>query len=107
MMDLLDKLECERAYFFYPRSSKARPVLSYYLRVRKLRHQVCDLYDTLDHSGALLPPLEKFDEIVFTSPSTVEAFQKIQVTLPKNIIIKAIGPITKASLENYFENVNM
>ncbi len=107
MMDLLDKLECERAYFFYPRSSKARPVLSYYLRVRKLRHQVCDLYDTLDHSGALLPPLEKFDEIVFTSPSTVEAFQKLQVTLPKNIIIKAIGPITKASLENYFENVNM
>ncbi len=105
MMDLLDKLECEKAYFFYPRSSRARPVLSYYLRVRKLRHQVCDLYDTLDKPEGSLPPLEKFNEIVFTSPSTVEAFKKLQVILPENIVIKAIGPITKASLEKYFDHV--
>lgn len=102
MMDLLDQLECEQAYFFYPRSSKARPVLSYYLRVRKLRHQVCDLYDTLDQEGSLLPPLEKFDEIVFTSPSTVEAFCKLGMEIPEHITLKAIGPITKASLEKYF-----
>ena len=103
MMDLLDQLECEQAYFFYPRSSKARPVLSYYLRVRKLRHQVCDLYDTLDQAGSLLPPLEKFDEIVFTSPSTVEAFCKLNTKIPDHTAIKAIGPITKASLEKYFD----
>jgi uroporphyrinogen-III synthase len=103
MMDLLDQLECEQAYFFYPRSSKARPVLSYYLRVRKLRHQVCDLYDTLDQEGALLPPLDKFDEIVFTSPSTVEAFYKLDTKIPEHIAIKAIGPITKSSLEKYID----
>jgi hypothetical protein len=53
--------------------------------ILKKGHLLSKLYLQL-----LLPPLEKFDEIVFTSPSTVEAFQKIQVTLPKNIIIKAI-----------------
>lgn len=105
MMDLLDQHDCEQGYFFYPRSSKARPVLSYYLRVRKLRHQVCDLYDTLDQKGASLPPLEKFHEIIFTSPSTVEAFQKLNITIPSHIAIKAIGPITKASLDKYCENV--
>lgn len=102
MMDLLDQLECERAYFFYPRSSKARPALSHYLRVRKLRHQICDLYDTLEQECFLLPPLEKFNEIVFTSPSIVEAFCKLKKEIPEHIVIKAIGPITKSSLEKYF-----
>ena len=104
MMDLLDALDCTNAYFFYPRSAKARPVLSYYLRVRKLRHQVCALYDTLDQTAQVLPPLEQFHEIIFTSPSTVEAFYRICQHIPEHILIKSIGPITKAALDKYFLN---
>lgn len=103
MMDLLDTIDCEHAYFFYPRSSRARPTLSYYLRVRKLRHQVCDLYDTQMKGKEYLPSLETFDEVIFTSPSTVEAFFSNFCSLPSHLQIKAIGPITQQALNLHLE----
>lgn len=101
MMDLLDTLDCEHGYFFYPRSSRARPALSYYLRVRKLRHQVCDLYDTHLKGKEFVPSLEAFDEVIFTSPSTVEAFFSNFCSLPSHLVLRAIGPITEASLRRH------
>jgi uroporphyrinogen-III synthase len=99
VMDLLDLLDLEKAYLFYPRSSRARPTLSYYLRVRQLRHQICDLYDTKTALLSQLPSLEEFDEVVFTSPSTVEAFFEQYEVVPAHLKLKAIGPVTQASLE--------
>jgi uroporphyrinogen-III synthase len=99
MMDLLDRIDCEEGYFFYPRSSRARATLSYYMRVRKLRHQVCDLYDTKLNQEFNIGCLDAFSEIVFTSPSTVNAFYRRYPSIPSSIKISAIGPITQAALD--------
>lgn len=99
MMDLLDRIDCEEGYFFYPRSSRARATLSYYMRVRKLRHQVCDLYDTKLNEEFNIGSLDSFSEIVFTSPSTVVAFYRRYASIPSSIKISAIGPITQAALD--------
>lgn len=100
MIDLLDTLsDVANAYFFYPRSSKARNVLSYYLRVRQLRHQICDLYDT-KAVEAPLPSLTEISEIVFTSPSTVEAFFSKTKTVPASIKLTSIGPVTEERLKH-------
>lgn len=101
VIDLLDLLDLEQAYIFYPRSSRARPTLSYYLRVRQLRHQICNLYDTKAASFSDLPPLAEFDEVVFTSPSTVEAFFEKYSIIPSSLKLTAIGPVTKESLDIY------
>ena len=101
VMDLLDILDLEKAYIFYPRSSRARPTLSYYLRVRQLRHQICDLYDTQAIFLEELPTLSEFDEVVFTSPSTVEAFFEYFPVIPTSLKLTAIGPITEESLVFY------
>lgn len=98
IIDLLELEDLKNAYIFYPRSSKARPALSFYLRVREIRHQVCDLYDTKTRLLSTLPTLETFDEIVFTSPTTVEAFFSFYSTVPNNVELKAIGPITQQAL---------
>lgn len=101
VIDLLDILNLEQSYIFYPRSSRARPTLSYYLRIRQLRHQICDLYDTKAASLIDLPILSEFDEVVFTSPSIVEAFFEHFSVIPSSLKLTAIGPITKESLSLY------
>jgi uroporphyrinogen-III synthase len=101
VMNLLDRLDLRDAYLFYPRSAKARPTLSCYLKVRQLRHQICDLYDTHIAEVAPLPVLAEFDEVIFTSPSTVEAFFELFPIVPKNVKLVSLGPITARSLERF------
>jgi uroporphyrinogen-III synthase len=57
-----------------------------------------DLYDPIFQAPLPIPNLDEFDEIVFTSPSTVRAFLAIYGEIPKDKIIAPIGPITKMSL---------
>jgi hydroxymethylbilane synthase len=97
MIARLKKEELGKAYLFYPRSAKARPLLKEFLGSLGVRHTVCDIYDT---STCTLPliSLEEFDELVFTSPSTVEAFFERYKTLPPGIAVTAIGPVTQAAL---------
>lgn len=101
VIKLLDLVDLENGYLFYPRSSRARPTLSCYLKVRQLRHQICDLYDTHAKAPAFMPHLSSFDEIIFTSPSTVEAFFEIFSTIPSQVKLTPVGPITKASLQRF------
>lgn len=100
IISLLDQMDLTEAYLFYPRSSRARSNLALYLEQKKYPHHICDLYDT--HGSILqeLPDLEKFDEILFTSPSTVESFFSQIQSVPKHIKLKAIGPITAQAIES-------
>ena len=93
-------LELDEAFIFMPRSSLARPHIAYFLAQRGVRHCAVDLYDTEPQKVDPLPDLKTIDEIVFTSPSTVEAFLKIYRTLPKNKSLVAIGPVTKEALKS-------
>lgn len=95
---LLSKSNLQNAYFFLPQSSLARSALTYFLSVRQIRHQLCTLYDTITHLPDNPPSLEDVDEIVFTSPSTVDAFLKLYKQIPSNKEVISIGPITKEKL---------
>jgi uroporphyrinogen-III synthase len=91
--------DLDEAYIFLPRSSLSRPVLVNFLLERGVRHQACDLYDTHPHHPDPLPDLQEVDEIVFTSPSTVNAFFSIYSHLPERVKLTPIGPVTKEALD--------
>jgi uroporphyrinogen-III synthase len=84
-------------YILMPRSSLARGTLLNFLLERDIRHQVCDIYDTVPKE-ALLPDLEQFDQIFFSSPSTVHAFFSQIDRMPKRPKLEAIGPVTWQNL---------
>lgn len=89
-------------YFLIPRSRRARSALTDDLRTRNVPFLALDLYDTICQRPEPVPNLDDFDEIVFTSPSTVEGFLKIYGALPKGKRIIAIGPITQRAIERNF-----
>ncbi len=95
----LSTLALERAHIFLPRSSLSRPLLTQELSARAIQMTICDLYDTLPQKLEPVPPLHWFDTIIFTSPSTVEAFLAIFGTLPEGKRLLAQGRMTREALE--------
>ena len=102
VIDMLKTLNLKDSYIFWPHSSLSRNTLSEYLLNENLKHKECIFYDTVPFLTEPLPCLSKVDEIVFTSPSTVDAFLSFYKALPLNKILTPIGPITKAALEKKF-----
>ena len=100
VIHLLAMEDLEEAYVLLPQSSRARPALSAALMLRRVRHQRIYIYDTKKKLPTVKPDLESFDEIIFTSPSTVDAFSEIFNVVPKGIKLTPIGPITQKSLKN-------
>lgn len=84
---------------FWPHSAQARSVLPDFCQTRQIPLIHCALYDTLPYRPDVLPNLEQFDEIVFTSPSTVQAFLAFYGTFPSHKQLTSIGPITAAQLQ--------
>ena len=94
---LLQTLDLSGAFLFFPHSVKAREGLIQFLRSYRC---VClPLYDTLFQQPEPVPDLDAIDEIVFTSPSTVEGFIRIFGVLPRNKKLTAIGPITQEVID--------
>jgi uroporphyrinogen-III synthase len=90
----LKQLQLEQASVFWPHSSQARMMIKEFLVTAGIRHSTCILYDPKPQIPHAIPAIETFDEIVFTSPSTVEAFLHIFGKIPVQIRLVAIGPIT-------------
>ncbi len=99
---LLSQMDLQQSFLFWPRSQRSRPHLIEYLICTKIPFFALDLYDTQLQRPEFVPNLEEIDEIVFTSPSTVEGFLKIYGSLPQNKKLIAIGPITQKSLVENF-----
>lgn len=85
----------ENGYLFYPRSSQARSIIENFLIEKEIRHQICNLYSPEESKKEISFNLDEFDEIVFTSPSTVRAFIKLFTTIPRDKKITCIGPVTE------------
>jgi uroporphyrinogen-III synthase len=85
-------------YFFLPQSRLARSTLTDYLREHNIPFFSLPLYNTLFQKLEPVPSLEDFDEIVFTSPSTVEGFLRIYGKFPQGKKLTAIGPITERAM---------
>lgn len=98
VVTLLALQDIDNAYFFLPQSSLARSSILHFFMLRGIRHQRCYLYDTTPKIPSILPNIEEVDEIVFTSPSTVDAFVQAYGAIPKNKELTSIGPITKSKL---------
>lgn len=90
----LQNLDMTNAFVFWPRSALARPVLGNYFKEKNIKFCDCILYDTVTHQPGPLPDLEFFKEIIFTSPSTVDAFKQLYGRFPDKKL-SCIGPITK------------
>ena len=102
MVDLLVNMkDIERSYLFFPRSSQGREVIIEALMVRKIKYRHCILYDTQPKIPTFKPDLDDFEEIIFTSPSTISAFRKIFGMIPKEKTITPIGPVTQDHLKMY------
>jgi uroporphyrinogen-III synthase len=98
IIEALTRQDLKDSFLFLPRSSLSRPKITEYLQEHKIRFLACDLYDTEFQKLEPVPDLDGIDEIVFTSPSTVQAFLEIYLELPKNKKLTAIGPITQEFL---------
>ncbi len=95
---LLATLELHNANILWPHSGQARPVISRYLQTKKVNFTECILYNVVPHCPAFIPQLADYEEILFTSPSTVHAFLQIFPKLPKDKC-RAVGPVTAQFLE--------
>lgn len=99
VIELLRSQDLNDAYIFYPRSSLARKNLENFMIQRGIRHQICDLYTTVFQKPEPLPDLAQYDEIIFTSPSTVKAFLTAFGSIPQDKKLICIGPITEKELK--------
>jgi len=99
VVELLETLKL--SYLFWPRSSLARPVIEEYVKKKGIPFCFVDLYETIPQRPEPLPDLNDFDEIVFTSPSTVDAFLQIFGSIPRDKKLTAIGSVTESSLNLY------
>ena len=88
-----------QGYFFLPHSKRARPALSDYFKQHHIPFFALDLYDTIFQKLEPVPNLDDFDEILFTSPSTVEGFLRIYGQLPIHKKLTSIGPITDRQIK--------
>jgi uroporphyrinogen-III synthase len=99
IINLLKRQDLHDAYIFYPRSTLARKKLEHYMISKGIRHQICDLYETVFQKPEPSPDFSKIDEIIFTSPSTVKGFIAAFGSIPPNTKLTCIGPITEEELK--------
>ena len=90
---VLDLLRKDGSYFF-GHSAKARRVLIDYLA--DCHALTFSLYETVVTSKRI--DIAPYDVLIFTSPSTVEAFCELYGAIPSDKEIVAIGPITEKAL---------
>jgi uroporphyrinogen-III synthase len=100
LIQLLDTMDLTQAFVLWPHSALSRPVLYDYFQERKVKLHHPVLYDTETAKPKELVDLQQFDEVFFTSPSTVDAFFEIYGKPPLHLKLRSIGSIT----ENYLQS---
>lgn len=95
---LLDTLSPTPSLLLWPHSALSRPLIIECLEKRRIPYQAPILYDTLLQQPTILPLLEDFKELVFSSPSTIDAFLQLYQHFPEGLKLVTIGPTTKKHL---------
>jgi uroporphyrinogen-III synthase len=96
---MLKRQDLESACVLWPHSALSRPLIADHLAARGIACDACVFYTTHTRRPENVVNLERYDEIIFTSPSTVNAFIEIFGSLPDDKLLTSIGPITKIRLE--------
>jgi uroporphyrinogen-III synthase len=106
IVELLQTEDLSKAFVFWPHAAGARPLIANYLHGKRITYRECTLYDTKLCEVREKLNLDLFNEIVFTSPTTVEAFIKNYGKLPQNKTLTPIGPVTKNHLQTRMEDLS-
>lgn len=109
IIKMLGPLELINAYFLWPCSALSRRVIPDFFKQKGIRFCQVPLYTTLANESCkelLQKQLAEADELVFTSPSTVDAFIRFCGRIPLDKQITPIGPVTAKAL-NELTNDNI
>lgn len=96
VVELLKNENLEGAHIVWPRAEGARDVISNYLKGR-CRLTEIPLYRSRT-TGRTPPDITSFSRLMFTSPSTVKAFQELFGSLPTGAEAVGIGAVTSSFL---------
>lgn len=107
LIRVLSSIDLKDAKILLPRSSDAKPILSHFLVEHDVHHRVCTLYDTYGYRPFEVPPVEDFDEVIFTEPCTVESFFKLYEEIPLNVKLHPIGDATREALREQLHQRKM
>lgn len=99
----LENIDLAQAFLFWPHSALSRPVLKSYFLEKNVKHHECIFYNTKTNYPLIKPELNSISELVFTSPSCVDAFLDIFESFPTTKKMTTIGPITEAYLKECLE----
>lgn len=99
VLSLLEQEKQAPTFVLWPHSALSRPLIEDYLEEKEIAHHCPAFYTSLPHNPGSLPASGSYNEILFTSPSTVEAFMALHGSLPNNKQLRAIGPITAEALK--------
>lgn len=89
-----EKIDIRGKKIFLPRSDISDKGLSKALQKLGAKPTTCFAYRNVEPCDLPDLDLNFFDEIVFSSPSTVRNFKKRYKNVPKNVKIKSIGEVT-------------
>lgn len=95
---LLGELSPAPSLLLWPHSALSRSLIIECLEKRQIPYQAPILYETLPQQPAPLPLLEDFQELVFSSPSTIDAFLQLYPYFPDGLKLVTIGPTTEKHL---------
>ena len=103
VVECLEKMDLKNAHLFFPHSTLARTTIVDFLKKEGISYTEALLYKPISLEKIPALKIEEFDEIVFTSPSIVDAYMKIFGRLPKQKKLTAIGVVTQKRMDNFLE----
>lgn len=104
VIEMLAPLDLTGARILWPHSALSRLLIAEYLRSRCVNFDACIFYDTYTRTPEVLPDMDHYEEVIFTSPSTVKAFVEVFGSLPEGKSLTPIGPITRKAMESFKED---
>lgn len=105
LMEVLSTLDLSKAYIMLTRSHTVYPKLTNHLQEKGVPFEVCDLYSIVECIPKQLPSLRDIEEVVFSSPLTVENFFRFFQPLPRGLKLTALGMNTTKKLKEKLENL--
>lgn len=99
VVSLLQQRKALSSFFFWPHSSLSRNVIAEYFVANEIPFKAPVFYETQKNTPFPIPDLHHFDEIIFTSPSTVDSFLSLFGFIPWEKKITPIGQVTARYLD--------
>jgi hydroxymethylbilane synthase len=101
---LLKKQNLDDVHILWPHSALSRRILIDFFENEGVKYTDCSFYTTVSKKPDVLPDLNDYDAIFFSSPSTVDAFISIFGSIPQDKNLICQGMITKNHLDDLIKS---